>query len=155
VESLHARAAGQLARKIVVDSRIAELTKALKKSPGADEHALSQMSSSLGVGLPADYLAFLRSTNGAEGAIGEKSYVSVWPVEEVKLLNDEYAVKEFAPGLLLFGSDGGDTAYAFDTRSKEERIVEVPFIGMSLDAAAPCGRSLADFFEYLADTRPR
>jgi hypothetical protein len=133
-----------------MDPKIVELTKALKKNPGADENALGQMSSSLGISLPADYVEFLRSTNGAEGPVGEQSYVSVWPVEEVKVLNDEYAVSEFAPGLLLFGSDGGDTGYAFDTRSKEERIVEVPFIGMSLDAVTPRGRSLADFFEYLA-----
>ena len=62
-----------------MDPRIAELTKALTKNPGADERALGQMSSSLGIGLPADYREFLRSTNGAEGPVGEKSYASVWP----------------------------------------------------------------------------
>src|SRR5262245_36498938 len=113
-----------------MDPRIPELTKGLKKNPGADERTLRQMTSSIGVGLPADYVEFLLSSNGAEGPIGQGSYVSVWPVEEVKVLNDEYAVNEFAPGLLLFGSDGGDTGYAFDTRFKEERVVEVPFVGM-------------------------
>ena len=132
-----------------MDPRIIKLTKTLKKNPGADENALREMISSLAGDLPTDYLEFLRSTNGAEGPVGEKSYVSVWPAEEVKVLNDEYAVSEFAPGLLLFGSDGGDTAYAFNTRSKEERVVEVPFVGMSLDAVTPRGASLADFFEYL------
>jgi hypothetical protein len=133
-----------------MDPRIPALTKALKKNPGAAENTVRQLSSSLGVGLPADYVEFLLSTNGAEGPIGQSSYVSVWPVEEVQVLNNEYAVKEFAPGLLLFGSDGGDTGYAFDTRFKDERVVEVPFIGMSLDAVTPRGRSLAEFFEYLA-----
>ena len=133
-----------------MDPRIPELTKALKKNPGADENVLRQMMVSLGAAIPADYLEFLRSTNGAEGAIGGKAYVTIWPAEEVTVLNEEYAVNEFAPGLLLFGSDGGDTGYAFDTRSNEERVVEVPFIGMSLDVVTPCGRSLADFFEYLA-----
>lgn len=136
-----------------MDTRTVELTKTLKRTPGADENTLREMSSSLGLSLPPDYLEFLRSTNGAEGPIGEKSYVSVWPAEEVKALNDEYAVAECAPGLLLFGSDGGDTGYGFDTRSKEERVVEVPFIGMSLDSVMPCGRSLGDFFEYLAQQR--
>ena len=133
-----------------MDPRIVALTQAWKKNPGADEKTLRQMISSLGVTLPADYVEFLRSTNGAEGPIGEKSYLSIWPVEEVKVLNDEYAVNEIRAGLLLFGSDGGDTGYAFDTRSAEERVVEIPFIGMSLEAVTQRGRSLADFFEYLA-----
>jgi hypothetical protein len=43
-----------------------------------------------------------------------------------------YAIREFAEGLVIFGSDSGGTAYAFDTRYEETTIVEVPFIGMDL-----------------------
>lgn len=133
-----------------MDPRIAELTRTLTKNPGAGEVTLREATSNLGRALPADYLEFMRSANGAEGSIGGKAYVSLWPLKELELLNAEYAVTEFAPGLILFGSDGGDTAYAFDTRTNEERIVEVPFVGMSVDTITPLGDSLVDFFERLA-----
>ena len=50
-------------------------------------------------------------------------------------------VSEFAPGLILFGSDGGGEAYAFDVREAVPIIVEVPFIGMGGDEAKRCGAS--------------
>ncbi|UYZ61205.1 SMI1/KNR4 family protein [Hymenobacter latericus] len=78
---------------------------------------------------PLDYLQFMAATNGGEGSVGE-NYLVIWPSEEIKDLNVDYSVEEFAPGYQIFGSDGGDTAYAFD---KACDIVEFPFIGMTMD----------------------
>lgn len=50
------------------------------------------------------------------------------------------------PGLYLFGSDGAGTGYGFlPGPAGEIQFVEVPLIGMALDAIEVRGRSLADF----------
>ncbi len=45
-------------------------------------------------------------SNGIEGPIGKASYLSIWPINELIELNQEYAVDEFLPGIKYFGSDG-------------------------------------------------
>jgi hypothetical protein len=137
-----------------MDSRIIHLTRNLKLKPGGSADAIKQTEAELGVTFPAQYTAFLLRSNGAEGPIGEASYLALWPVEEIPSLNEGYSVDEFAPGLLLFGSDGADTASAFDMRTGKMPIVEVPFIGMDLDAVRRCGESFLEFLEYLDSDRP-
>jgi hypothetical protein len=39
----------------------------------------------------------MRFSNGAEGTIGPNNYLVIWPVNEIKELNEGYAVGEFAP----------------------------------------------------------
>jgi hypothetical protein len=51
--------------------------------------------------------------------------------------------------LLLFGSDGGGQAFAFDTRSAANPIVCVPFVGMELKEALPIASSFTGFLEEL------
>ncbi|GAB4191303.1 MAG: hypothetical protein Fur006_34300 [Coleofasciculaceae cyanobacterium] len=126
-----------------------EITKELNKNQGASENALNQFMMSSGIKLPEQYLEFMRISNGTEGFIGENSYLILWPIEQIGELNEAYAVAEFAPGLLVFGSNGGDIAYAFDTRSEKMQIVEVPFIGMNLDNVKLCGTTFNSFLDYL------
>ena len=80
--------------------------------------------------LPEDYVEFLRLSNGGEGPIGEHGYARFWRVEELVERNEAYEVSERVPGLFLFGSDGGNEAFAFDTRKSPMLFVEVPFILM-------------------------
>ena len=87
-------------------------------------------------------------SNGAEGSIGQ-SYLVVWPADEIVELNQTYRVDDFAPGLVLFGGDGGNTGYAFDKRSVSPRIVEVPLMGMDLNAAEYCGASFVEFLRHV------
>jgi len=37
-------------------------------------------------------------------------------------MNEVYEVAKYAPGLILFGSDGGDEAFAFDFRTEPTSI---------------------------------
>jgi hypothetical protein len=67
--------------------------------------------------LPEAYLKFLLQSNGGEGFIGHSSYIILWAIEDLIKMNESYQVDEYAPGLFLFGSDGGGEAYAFDIRS--------------------------------------
>lgn len=39
------------------------------------------------------------------GAILRNFYVVIWPIEQVAALNEAYAVREFAPGLVLVSTD--------------------------------------------------
>lgn len=102
----------------------------------------------LGKSLPSDFREFLLLTNGGEGMIGE-NYVMLWSADELSQYNKSYQVSDYAPGLLLFGSDGGGEAYAFDTRTSPSTVVMVPFVGMSLEDAKPVAPTFTAFLKKL------
>ena len=73
--------------------------------------------------------------------------------EENRALNAAYAVREFAPNLVLIGTDGGDTGYGFAreaTGRELVRAVEVPLIAPSDAAAIDRGPGLTSLLEALA-----
>jgi len=78
--------------------------------------------------------------------------VVIWSAEEIPKLNAAYEVKDYAPGLLLIGSDGGGEALALDTRSDSDPdrwpVVLVPFIGMS---HSDCISQAPDFAAWLSN----
>lgn len=110
---------------------------------------IEQAEKSLNVKFPFDYKQFIEAFNGAEGEIGENSYIVFWSVEDIIELNEAYEVNQFAPGLILIGSNGGNTAYAFDIRFESKPIIEVPFIGMDLDEVKLCANTFRGFLEYI------
>ena len=137
-----------------MDVEIKKLVEKMDLNPGATEQSLQILSKEIGVQLPHKYIEFMRFSNGAEGAIGPNNYLVIWPVNEIKELNEGYAVDEFAPGLVLFGGDGGGTAYAFDTRFEEMPIVEVPLVGMDISLAKQCGATFKKFLEHVSQWKP-
>jgi hypothetical protein len=116
--------------------------------PGATDEQIASAEADLGTKLPADYVEFLKNRNGGEGAIGE-AYAMLWEVSELASLNLSYQSNKWAPGLLIFGSDGGDEAFAFDTRGPNWPIVMIPFIGMVWEDARPLGDTFSQFVESL------
>ena len=83
-------------------------------------------------GLPATYLSYVESNDGAEGSLGvEPGWIQLWPVEEVRRLNAGYEVPTNLPGFLGFGSSGGGELVAFDTRAEPWRVCMVPFVPMN------------------------
>jgi hypothetical protein len=127
---------------------IYSLTEGQFNSP-ADQKVVEELSSSLGVTLPSDYLDFLGNHNGGEGFIGD-SYIVLWGAEELANFNREYEVDKYAPGILLFGSDGSGEGYGFDTQSIAMPIVRMPFIGMARRYATPIAKDFPDLFAKLA-----
>lgn len=103
----------------------------------------------IGIIFPDGYKELMLHSDGLEGSIGDSAYLVLWKLEEIFELNREYCVQEFAPGLVLFGTDGGDTAYAFDCREVPARIVSLPFIGMALDQIVECGTTFNEFLKYV------
>ena len=126
-------------------------TYGLELNPSVEENRIKKIETELGVTFPNDYIEFLSYSNGAEGSIGE-NYLILWSIEDIIELNEAYGVNEFVKGLVLFGTDGGETAYAFDTRTNDTQIVAVPFIGMDLEEVKTCSNTFNGFLQYLLDT---
>jgi hypothetical protein len=115
-------------------------------SAAATASELSQIDRFFNYAFPIDYKDFLQITNGLEGN-ADKGYLVIWSIEELLELNTAYQVKEFASHLILFGSDGGEDAFAFDTSGPAVSIVKLPFIGMGY---VPNHKLANSFQEFLS-----
>ncbi|OBQ67168.1 SMI1/KNR4 family protein [Mesorhizobium loti] len=116
----------------------------------AEASLVDGLSARLGVALPKDYTDFLKEHNGGEGFIGD-SYIVFFKAEELVQFNIEYEVEKYAPGILLFGSNGAGEGYGFDTDDAAMPIVQIPFIGMDRRYADIVARDLADLFSRLEE----
>lgn len=116
----------------------------------APDTLIKDVESFLGHLLPSDYRCFLRENNGGEGFISD-SYLILWRAEELVDFNRDYEVEKYAPGLFLFGSNGGGEGYGFDLRGPEMVVVMVPFVGMSLRYARGIASSFHEFLRQLED----
>ena len=102
-----------------------------------------------GIPMPADLRTFLEISNGWEGFL-EENYVVLWSAEELPQANAECEATTYAPGLVLFGSDGANEVYAFDTRKPGSPVVRVPLAGMSLDDVEDEAPTLLELLRKLA-----
>lgn len=138
-------------------SRMFELLvgEAFKLNESAAAEKIAAAERTMGRSLPSEYGEFLRWTNGGEGIIG-KTYVMLWRAEELGQYNESYQVEIYAPGLLLFGSDGSGEAYAFDTREPQKfAVMVVPFVGMDLQYAKALAPTFVEFLSMLrAESAP-
>ena len=103
----------------------------------------------LGCQFPEDYRAFLKESNGVEGFVCSSAYLVLWPVQEIAQLNAAYATTEFAPGLVLLGTNGGNIGYGFTGSQANLRYVQVPLIGMDLDVMEPIGKTLIEMVKHM------
>jgi hypothetical protein len=94
-----------------VDERISKLLGPIAEPSGASDEALGRLLQYVGVPLPADYLEFLRWSNGAEGFLGsddeEGPYLALCRAEEIPELTE--SGKAMHPGCLHIGSSGDST----------------------------------------------
>ena len=118
---------------------------------GMRQDELSQLNDLAGCSLPQPYIDLMTRTNGIEGFVSDMNYVVLWPFEQLAEANEGYGVKKFAPGFFLFGSNGSDAGYVFDTRCTAMPVLEVPFIGMSHSEAKLKGNSFEEFLMALRD----
>lgn len=109
------------------------LLKQMELAEPASQDRIEAVQQQVGFHFPQDYQDFLLFSNGAEGPIGDKGYMQLWALEDLEEFNLGYAVQEFAPGIFLFGSDGGGEAFGFDLRDPAMPIIRIPFIPMSID----------------------
>ena len=126
------------------------ILRACTNRSGASEAELAGAEVTLGTRLPSEYREFLLESDGAEGPIGEASYITLWPVGELVSLNESYCVSTFIPGITLFGGDGAGTAYGFRTNGDLFEYVDVPLVGMDLDEVRVLGTTFAEMLERIA-----
>jgi hypothetical protein len=103
--------------------------------------------------LPESYLDFLKFSNGGEGFVGKYAYLLLYPAEDIPKLVKAAGVDRFAPGLILIGSDGGDTVYAFDTNQESTPIVAASAECLSLDNTKTIGSDFEEFLTYLINLK--
>ena len=78
----------------------------LDRRAGVTELLISESERDLELKLPDDYLAFLKTSNGGEGFVGN-NYVMLWKIDELSSMNRSYETEVNAPGLLLLGQTAG------------------------------------------------
>ena len=115
----------------------------------ANEVAIRTAENDSNSAFPTEYRDFLQFTNGGEGFVGSDGYAALWRVEGICPFNKEYEVSEYAPGLLLFGTNGGGECFGFDYRSPDRVIVQVPAIGMSLNDTLVIAPTFHGFLAFL------
>jgi hypothetical protein len=133
----------------VMTNDVCRYLERVKQSSGASDALIAEAEDQLALKLPVEYLEFLKVTNGGEGFVGENEYAIFWGVEELASLNRSYEVQDYAPGFLIFGSNGGGEAYGFDTRSEGWPVVRITFVGMDWSEARPMGESFNAFLKRL------
>lgn len=137
--------------EVKMDKRIVQLIRKLQLNMPTNREILDDAESKLEIRFPDQYINFMLESNGLEGKIGNSSYLVIWPAEQIVILNEEYAVNEFTPGLVYFGSDGGGMAYAFDKRDGEMSVVEFPFESIDIKDTKLIGKTFIDFLQSLYD----
>lgn len=110
---------------------------------------ITSIESQLNISFPKDYISFMLESNGAEGAIGENGHLQLWSIDVLIQHNEGYEVKEFASGVTLFGSDGGNVAYGFFEKNKKTHIIEIPLMGMDLNEMEVISNTFVNFLDYL------
>ena len=119
--------------------------------PGAEPQQISDAEAAIGTSLPPDYRCFLEETDGFEGFVdsNDEAFLSFWSVADIPEINGAYSVGEFLPGVVLLGTDGGDTGYGFTTRDGHPKYVSVPLIGMSPEALEEMGGSFLELLNRI------
>ncbi len=125
-----------------------KFTSRLKFTASASRASIAEAQLQIGHHFPSDYIEFLNRSNGAKGWVGE-SFLVLWSVEELVQYNAATQVNHFAPGLLLFGGDGGGEVYGFDMRAETAPVVQVPLIPLAWEEAIICGDTFTEFLEHL------
>lgn len=133
-------------------SKIDELLGKITKNNKPNEDEISLLMNKIDFNIDQDYLNFIKLHDGAEGFIGESSYILLWGVGDLLSLNPYYeeAIDDgYSGSVFLFGSNGGDTAYGI--KKAGGIFFEAPFIGMSNDTSILRGNNFTEFLSFLSN----
>lgn len=81
------------------------------KNDGATWEQILDVERLLRFVLPEEYKIFLSWSNGGEGDLGRDS-LSLWPIEQVGQLNEDYHIDQYLPTVLAIGSNRGGECFA-------------------------------------------
>jgi hypothetical protein len=134
-----------------MDEKIQELIGSMERNPPTTSDSITEIEEALRISFPIQYKNFMLESNGAEGCIGESSYLAIWRDSEIVRANRDLKIEEYTPGLVLFASDRGGTAYAFDKRQAQMPIVEIPDDSIHIEEAVKIADTFTGFLQYLYD----
>lgn len=123
-------------------------------NPPASELDIDALMASSPAPLPAEYLTLLRLSDGGHASLsGYPGYVRVWSAKAAVEYNRGYEVRQWLPGLVGFGDNGGPDMVGFDTRRGEPYpVCTVPFVPMEWAAAMG---TVSDFGVFIRQLLPR
>jgi hypothetical protein len=133
---------------------LAGLTVEPPVSEVALERLAAYVSATYGAGLPEDYVAFLRTANGADGEFGNGAPIVLWTTDALPEVNT-YEGETVLPGCLIIGSDAGDGLYGIDLRSDApaERYVDL-YDGPEWDLVLWRGGSFLELLRHVSSPEP-
>jgi hypothetical protein len=122
----------------------------MQLNPPASERDIKQIPSI--AFLPPDYADFLRLSDGAEGFVGDW-YLAVYKAAEVSAFHILGETEKWAPGLVIFGSDGGGEYYCFDHRGPRTTVGIVDMVCLGIDEPHRLADSFTEFLKYLHENK--
>ncbi len=131
---------------------VANLLDSFNCNPPVSDSAIDAFELRSRLRLPSDYVDFLKTGNGGDGFIGDSTYLILWRLEDIVKFNIAYEVHEYAPGLILIGSDGGGEAFAFDTNASPWPVARIPFVGMDRELIVVLAPNFVSFVESIFQT---
>ncbi len=130
-------------RILIVLKLLQELGPALELRSPASESTIADVQRQLVWAFPAEYLAFLRATNGCEGFLATGDYIVLWPVERLVEAQIGYGYPEFCPEAVAFGTNGGGEAFVF--KRGNGHIARMDLCSLDIKSAIEVGPLFTDF----------
>lgn len=132
-----------------MNRRIEQLVSGLETRPGASQDAIDSLCDCLCIRPPNQYLDFLRWSDGGEGWIGDRqnSYLIIYSIEEAIAARGHFLEAGAPDWVVLFGSSGGGSGYAFDARTESMPIIETDWC---FEVTERRGSTFLEFLEFLA-----
>lgn len=118
----------------------------LNNNHGVDSKDITVIEERLNASFPQDYITLLKRSNGGEGYVGE-NYISLWKVEDLPALNEEYQIQKYLSEKFLgIGTDGGGICYGF-CLDKNYSIFKCPLGDLDIKEVVIVAKSTKDFFK--------
>src|SRR5262249_39128701 len=126
---------------------LSDSTAGWTRRPPASEAVIEALTATCDFELPAEYLSFLRYSNGGEGFLCiEPWYFRLCSAEDVIEYNRGYNVEEFLHGWFAIGSSGGGEMLVIRKRDGSPcPVYMVPFIPMAESDAVQIGHDFEMF----------
>ena len=126
-----------------IANKIASL---LNNNHGVDSKDIAVIEERLNAAFPQDYITLLKRSNGGEGYVGE-NYISLWKVEDLPALNEEYQIQKYLSEKFLgIGTDGGGICYGF-CLDKNYSIFKCPLGDLDINEVVIVAKSTKHFFK--------
>ncbi|UZT98213.1 SMI1/KNR4 family protein [Chryseobacterium fluminis] len=89
-----------------------------------------------------DYVSFIKNLQANE-INSENGYIELFPLDELKEINNDYETEKFVPNYIAIGTNGGGVGIFINRENNS--IYSIPFIGMQESDAILLAKSFSEF----------